>query len=180
MYCCCNVSPSLWEVEARLISGPFSIYKRLINVIFFLLIADAAFRRPGSPPSPPIEVPPGSRIYIQMPGDHVFVGDLLQPLNPLQSLFAPVFVRTPGGVSSSASDIQTLHNNNNMRVREGRCYITLPNHTILMAFLEPNLHVIHYPTSTVVVVRLGEYNNTLYSGVLRVGQGYRPDWLPIP
>ena len=115
-----------------------------------------------------------------MPGDHVIVGVLIDPAQHPPNAVAPIFVRMPeGGATLPAIHVRTLHNNHNINVRESRCYIPLENHIILIGFLEPNLHVIDYPSSTVVFMRMREFNNTLYSGVLRVGQGFRPDWLPL-
>ena len=114
-----------------------------------------------------------------MPGDHVLVGILLHPSQHPQNAPAPIYVRNSDGRSLSAIDIRTLHNNNNIHVRESRCYIPLSNGTVLMAFLESNIYTLYYPTSAIVTVRFPEYNNTLYSGELRFAQGYRPVWLPL-
>ena len=68
---------------------------------------------------------------------------------------------------------------NSNRVDEYRCFIPISGNRVLATFLEP-----HVPsenddgTSTLVFIRLPERNNTLYSGVLEVGEGEGPAWIP--
>ena len=159
--------------------GAFSNLQKINKCNFFLIISDGADRRNGSPPPEAIYVPPGSSIYVQMPGDHVFVGVLSRLPDNVANLFVPIIILSPDKRSLCALNVHTFHNNNNTHIRESRSYILLPNRTVLMAFMEPNFGMFNYTRSTVIILRIPEYNSTLYSGVLHVARGYRPHWLPL-
>ena len=113
-----------------------------------------------------------------MPGDHVFFGVLSTLPDDISNLFVPIIIQSPDERSLCAFDVHTLHNNNNTHIENSRCYILLPNGTILISFLEPNFDIRNNNISTVIMLRIPEHSDTLYSGVLRVAHGYRPDWLP--
>ena len=134
-------------------------------------------RRAGSPPPSPVIIPPECRLYIQIPGGHVFFGDLEPSSRSVQTLNPSVFIRMPyPSQYLIINDLHTFYNEDNPNIHEFRCYIPLPNGNFLIAFLENNLNSIFHSTSTIIYARVG--NNTHLTGLLRHGEGYRPSWLP--
>ena len=167
------------------------LHKYLINLFFFVTKLDGAIRRrPSSPEPEPVAIPNRSRIYVQLPGDHVLQGILeYREDNPLPSWVYPpyhvgnssqprVLVKTPF-FGDMLGHLQTLHNNHNNNVRIFRVFIPLSNFSILTASLRPGNNTLEMPRNTRVFVRLPDPYNAIYFGILRFGDGWRPEWIPI-
>ena len=60
------------------------------------------------------------------------------------------------------------------RAYDYRCYIQLPNDTVVHAFLEPGTQAREFSRSTCVFVRIPDGFNRTYSGVLVPLHRYRP------
>ena len=115
-----------------------------------------------------------------MPGDRVLFGTLLRRGHPITSEIR--FFNVYTYYNSFTADLHPYpirRGPNSDRVDEYRCFIPISGNRVLATFLEP-----HVPsenddgTSTLVIIRLPERNNTLYSGVLDVGEGEGPAWIP--
>ena len=143
-----------------------------MNYNFFTKLGGS--RRNINPPPTPVDIPDGSRIYLQMPGDHVLSGVLrLENANFIQS---NIYIPKPNGRSLTAN-LETLHHESSHRnVQEYRCYIPLPDRSILTAFLHPYSQQDIISTMSVFV--RGPVDSTSFVGVLRHIDGYRPEWLP--
>ena len=126
-------------------------------------------------PSRPVHIPNGSRIFLQMPGDHVLTGVL--HLEDDHYYESSVFVQTADGYSLTANIGPLNHNSNHHNVQEYRCYLPLPDRSVLIAFLHPYNPQQDMLTSMSIFVR-GPLNTTLFAGKLRYYDGYRPEWLP--
>ena len=133
-------------------------------------------RRPNSPSNSSAAIAPHLRVYVSLAGGHVLVG-ILEPTQRTEiDLEVPLYIRRPGGQDLIANDLHIFHNLDSSNIDEFRCYIPLRNGNVLMAFLEHNLHVFDNPGNSVVFLRLP--NNTHLSGLLILGEGHRPSWLP--
>ena len=142
------------------------LYKKFINLLLFL--TDAILRAPRRPS---IVIPIGSRVYVQMLGTRVLSGIL----QILENDPGDVYVRRPDGVRLIANLENFPHNSTHLN-NEFRCYVSLPDRTVLATFLHPYNPELHALESMAVLVRVP--GHPLFAGRLRRGEGHRPDWLP--
>ena len=134
-------------------------------------------RRPNSPPNSSVTIAPHRRVYVSLAGGHVLVG-ILEPTQRTEIyLKVPLYIRIPSGQDLFANVLHNFLNVDSSNNNEFRCYIPLRNGNVLMAFLEHNLHGLNYPVGAEVFLRLP--NSTRLSGLLRLGEGHRPSWLPL-
>ena len=129
-------------------------------------------RAPGSPPFEPVDIPIGSHVYVQLPGTRVLTGILHIEENYIGS----VFVRKHDGISLT-TDLVSFHHNRIHINYAYRCYILLPDGTVLTAFLHPYNPAQDVLQSMSIFIRVP--SNILMVGILRRGQGHRPEWLPL-
>ena len=64
------------------------------------------------------------------------------------------------------------------QVIDYRCFIPISGYRVLSTFLEPHFGVRFSPTSVRVAIRLPELDYTIFSGVLHIGEGEGPRWIP--
>ena len=145
------------------------LYKKCKNLLLFF--TDAALRARGIPPFEPIDIPIGSQVYVQYPGTRVLTGILQTEAN---DYLAPVFVRKHNGESLTAN-LEDFHHNMIRTNNEYRCYVLLPDRTVLVTFLRPYNPRQDNVRSMSIFVR-GPFNNLLV-GLLQRGEGHRPEWL---
>ena len=133
------------------------------------------------------DIPLRSQVYVQTPGDHVFVNTF--PIvsqnqistwpNNTENYAMHVYIRMYGG-NALTTNLVPLHNyDRSDHVHGYHCYILLPNDSVVHAYLQPGIHTISLQRSTCVFVRMPGGSNRTYSGVLEPLDGYfRPSWLP--
>ena len=90
---------------------------------------------------------------------------------------APIYVQKPDGNSLTSSLLTLHHNGDHHNIQEYRCYIPLPDRSVLTAFLHPFNPQQDRLRSMSIFVR-GPVRNTLFAGILQHIDGYRPEWLP--
>ena len=135
------------------------------------------------------DIPLRCQVYVQTPGDHVFINTsplltqnqiplwALQPFNT-ETDEVHVYVRMFGG-NGLTTNLVPLHNYaHSDHVYEYHCYILLPNNTVVHAYLYPGIHARHFVRSTTVFVQIPGGHNDTFSGVLVPFHGRRPLWLP--
>ena len=131
------------------------------------------------------DIPLRSHVYVQTPGDHVFVNTfpfLSQNQVPnwpnnTENYEIKVYVRMYGG-NALITNLVPLHNYaRSGHVHGYHCYILLPNDILLHAYLQPSIHTRSLQRSTCVFVRIPGGHNLIYSGVLEPWNDYRPLWL---
>ena len=134
-----------------------------------------------------VRVPEGSLIYVQMPGDHVFLGEL----RPNRLVVLPLWVRQPDTANSHENvayvrmpsgrslmtELMHVHNGNNRNVQVFRCFIKTRNNTIFGAFLKNNNNVLHDDTDTRVFVHILGHHSPVLSGFVHRADGHPPAWL---
>lgn len=133
-------------------------------------------------------VPPQSEVYVQMPGDRVYSG-ILQPLEQreppswAEEPYQPhiglenLYLVMPDGNKLTAV-LRFFRDHHDNSVDRYRCFIKLPNNTILVAHLHTdrnNAHLINERTR--VYVKMPENNDIIYMAQVRNGDHYRPAWL---
>lgn len=128
------------------------------------------------PPAEPPDVPRGSRIYVQLPGDHVLTGVLQDSAPEAIIPEGRVFLQLPNDDCLTAN-LQTLHNNKNNNFRGYRCYIPIQNNMILAAFLYRNNPVSRMTGITRVYLLLPNHNRTIFTGFQHLADGHLPSWL---
>ena len=133
-------------------------------------------RRPNSPPNSSAAIAPDRRVYVSLAGGHILLGILEHTQRREIDLEVPLYIRIPAGQDLIANNLHTFLNLDSPNIDEFRCYVPLSNGNVLMAFLEHNLQVLDNPRNSVVFLRLP--NNTHLSGLLVLGEGYLPSWLP--
>ena len=149
---------------------------------------EAGGSRHNSPPRHEIvDVPRESRIYIQMPGDHVLSGPLHYFINNRYPMWVlhpetintqqPVaYVRMPNG-QGLYSIMVPFHNGNNSNVQIYRCFIKTVNNTVFASFLHNNNNALNIADDARVFVRILGPQNPVFSGVLHRADGHPPAWL---
>ena len=128
-------------------------------------------RTPGNPPIENINIPIGSHVYVQMLGTRVLTGTL----QILENDPGDVYVRRPDGVRLIAN-LENFHHHSTHLNNEFRCYVSLPDRTVLATFLRPYNPELYALKSMAVLVKVP--GHPLFAGRLRRGEGHRPDWLP--
>ena len=135
------------------------------------------------------DIPLNSQVYVQTPGDHVFIN--ASPFlnqnqfprwvgqgNRINNGEGHVYIRMYGDNGLTTNLIPLRNYTRSDNVYGHHCYILLPNETLLHAFLHPGIHARYFHRSTGVYVLIpGEHNST-YSGVLEPMYNFRPLWLP--
>ena len=131
----------------------------------------------------------GRHVYIQTPGDHVFIGTFQSS----SYIRRPAWIETPHIIENDAgrvflrmvidsgftSNLVPFHNNaHSIHVRGYRFYIQLSNNRLFHAVLQPNNLVRNIPEVMRVFVRIPGQPNIIYSGIVEPLIGYRPVWLP--
>ena len=150
--------------------------KYALHTFFFSKLV-AAIRRTNSTPTLSAVISPERLVYISLAGGRILVG-VLEPTQRTEiDLEVPLYIRIPGGQDLFANVLHNFLNVDSSNINEFRCYIPLRNGNVLMAFLEHNLHGLNYPVGAEVFLRLP--NSTRLSGLLRLGEGHRPSWLPL-
>ena len=138
----------------------------------------AAVRRPGGMYN---DVQDGSRVFIHMPGDHVLSGTLEPYGRQAQytSIITFFHVQLPhAGYTANLQPFPIQHGRNSHRVNDYRCFIPISGNRVLAAFLLPHNAADYDPHSAIVAIRLPMENNNTYSGVLHIGMGAGPEWIP--
>ena len=138
----------------------------------------AAVRRPGGMYN---DVHVGSRVFIHMPGDHVLSGTLERYGRQEQYTSVIRFFHVQLPHRSLTADLKPFpiqHGRNSHRVIDYRCFIPISGGRVLSAFLVPLSNEDYDPHSAVVAIRLPMENNNTYSGVLHIGMGEGPAWIP--
>ena len=114
-----------------------------------------------------------------MPGDRVLSGTLRRAGHPTTSEIRFFIINV--NHESFTADLHPFpiqRGPNSHLINVYRCFIPISGNRVLAAFLEPHVPIQDDGTSTIVVIRLPERNNSLYSGELEVGEGVRPAWIP--
>ena len=143
--------------------------------LFFTKL-DAAFRRPEGIN---YDVHVGSQVFIQMPGDRVYSGNLVRYPHPLHSEITFFHVLTRhGSFTANLEPFPVQHGLTSHRVTEYRCFIPISGHRVLTAFLEIRPLARYIPGSIRVMIRVPGQNYVIYSGVMEVGEGEGPEWIP--
>lgn len=117
----------------------------------------------------------GDRIFLERPGDNIFVGDLefLNGRPPPVWVFAHsansqlqerVYVRAPHAESLVAC-LRHFHNYNNPSVLTYSCFIILENRIVLRANLQSRNIPVEL-TKPRIFIRVPEQSNTVYAGIL--------------
>ena len=137
----------------------------------------AAVRRPGGMYN---DVQVGSRVFIQMPGDHVLSGTLELYGRHEHYTSEIMFFHVQLPHISLTADLQPFpiqRGGNSNRVNGYRCFIPISGHRVLSALLVPHGVIEHDPHRAVVAIRLPMENNIIYSGELRIVIGEGPAWI---
>ena len=125
------------------------------------------------------EVGLGSRVFIHIPGDYVLSGVLENYGRQHNSVIRCFHVQTPHGTfTANLQPFPVRRGPNSHQVDEYRCFIPISGNRVLAAFLEPHAHPEYIPGSIRVAIRFPEQNHTLYTGLLEVGEGEGPEWIP--
>ena len=132
--------------------------------------------RRNRPPTLAALMSPARRVYISLPGGHILVGVLEVTQQEINHLDVPLYIRIPDSSGLIANVLHNFQNVDSSNIDEFRCYIPLLNNNVLIAFLEHNFHAINNPRGAEAFLRLP--NSTHLSGLLHLGEGHRPSWLP--
>ena len=138
----------------------------------------AAVRRPQGIYT---DVHVGSRVFIQMPGNRVLSGTLENFGRHQQYTSSIRFFQVQLPHDSLTADLQPFpiqQGLNSHLVSSYRCFIPISGNRVLATFLKHRSAEFYDPQSAVVAIRLPERNNNTYSGVLHIGEGEGPAWIP--
>ena len=127
------------------------------------------------------DVHPGSQVFIHMPGDRVFSGTLQNLTSQLRPNNEIRFFHVHLPLAAYTANLQPFpvqRGPNSHRVNGYRCFIPISGNRVLVAFLEPHYVVDYEPQISFVAIRLSGQNNILYAGLLNIGEGEGPEWIP--
>ena len=126
------------------------------------------------------EVGLGSRVFIRMPGDHVFSGVLQNYGHRHNSVIQVFNVHTPNGVFTA--NLQPYPNQRgpySHLIDDYTCFIPISGNRVLAGLLRRDSEgEVYVPGSVRVAIRNPQENYNFYSGVLDLGEGVAPAWLP--
>ena len=159
-------------------------------MLFFIKKLGASERVRIHPVTTSYNIPQGSRVYVHRPGVQPLIG-ILQYLagDPVPSWVHPphhdndsrkrIYVEIPHG-EGLVTNVQIYNQSSPIRYYrhdEFRCYVRIRRNTVLVAFLQPYRYPLPEISQPRVYVRLPDTNNTILTGILHLGDGYRPAWL---
>ena len=142
---------------------------------FFFTKLDAAFRRPEGIN---YDVHEGSQVFIHMPGDRVLSGTLRQREYEHQTVVYYFRVQTPnGGFTTNLQPFPIQRRATSNRVDEYRCFIPISGNRVLSAFLRPGTIGPYIPGTIRILIQIPGHT-MLYTGLMEVGEGEGPEWIP--
>ena len=115
-----------------------------------------------------------------MPGDRVLSGRLVrfgyqQQNSQIRFFRVQTFNET---FSANLQPFAIPRNAVDDQVVDYRCFIPISGYRVLATFLEPHPTPLFAPGTIRIYIRIPEENNALYSGVMEVGEGEGPRWIP--
>ena len=124
----------------------------------------------------------GSQVFIHMPGDLVLSGTLEYLGHVPNSADARMFLvqMLHGGFTANLQPFPVRRRATSNRVDEYRCFILIPisGNRVLSTFLEPRPLPTFVPGTIRIFIRIAEENDTLFAGVMEIGEGEGPEWIP--
>ena len=127
------------------------------------------------------EVHLGSRVYLQMPGDHIYTGTLQRNDSQFVNVNNEIeffHVLTPHG--SFTVDLQPfpiVRQRTFIRISNYRCFIPISGNRILSTVLESRPFARYIPGTTRITMRVPGNYDTLFWGVMQF-EGSGPRWIP--
>ena len=143
----------------------------------FLLFTklDAALRRPEGIN---YDVHEGSQVFIHMPGDRVLSGTLRQGESGHQSVLNYFQVQTPHGeFTTNLRPFPIERRATSNRVDQYRCFIPISGNRVSSAFLMPVYPGPYIPGTIRVLIQIPG-QNLYHTGLMEVGEGEGPEWIP--
>ena len=115
-----------------------------------------------------------------MPGNRVLSGRLERYVHQQENSEIRFFrVQTFNeSLSANLQPFPIPHSVASHRVVDYRCFIPISGYRILATFLEPHPTPLFAPGTIRIYIRIPAENNALYSGVMEVGEGEGPRWIP--
>ena len=121
----------------------------------------------------------GSQVFIHMPGDYALSGTLEHFGHRHNSTIRFFHVKTPNDTfTANLQPLPVERGRNSNRVIDYRCFIPISGFRVLATFLEPTSHAQYVPGTIEVAIRFPQRNHTLYSGLMELGEGMGPEWIP--
>ena len=127
------------------------------------------------------DVREGSQVFLHMPGDYVLSGVLEHYGRHREYNSEIQYFHVQTHNESFTANLQPFpiqRGRNSNRVIDYRCFIPISGYRVLSTFLEPHCRTEFSAGSARVAIRLPELDYAFFCGVLHVGEGEGPEWIP--